>query len=33
MGVTVVVDAQGDDADQALNDIQALFDAKFGENE
>lgn len=33
MGVTVVVDAQGDDADQALNDIQVLFDAKFGENE
>lgn len=33
MGVTVVIDAQGEDADQALNDIQALFDAKFGENE
>src|SRR5690606_41559717 len=33
MGVTVVVDAQGDDADQSLNDIQALFDAKFGDNE
>ncbi|MGE8547118.1 HPr family phosphocarrier protein [Alcaligenes sp. WGS1538] len=33
MGVTVVVDAEGEDAEQALRDIQALFDAKFGENE
>ncbi|MDS1141690.1 HPr family phosphocarrier protein [Pusillimonas sp. SM2304] len=33
MGVTVKVDATGDDADQALNDIQSLFDNKFGEQE
>jgi len=33
MGVTVVVDAEGPDAEQALSDIQALFQAKFGENE
>lgn len=33
MGVTVKVDATGDDADQALADIQILFDSKFGESE
>ncbi|MBP6020913.1 MAG: HPr family phosphocarrier protein [Burkholderiaceae bacterium] len=33
LGVTVKVDATGDDADQALADIQILFDSKFGEIE
>ncbi len=33
MGVTVKVDATGDDAQQALADIQILFDSKFGEIE
>ncbi|MGB6104450.1 MAG: HPr family phosphocarrier protein [Pusillimonas sp.] len=33
LGVTVKVDAEGDDAQQALDDIQALFDNKFGEQE
>lgn len=33
MGVTVVLDAEGEDAEQALQDIQALFEAKFGEQE
>lgn len=33
MGVTVEVDAIGDDADQALSAIRALFDSKFGESE
>jgi phosphocarrier protein len=33
MGVTVRVDATGDDAQRALMDIQALFNSKFGELE
>lgn len=33
LGVTVKVDAAGDDAEQALVAIQALFDKKFGEHE
>jgi phosphocarrier protein len=33
LGVTVKVDAAGPDADQALGDIQLLFDNKFGEQE
>ncbi len=33
MGVTVTVDAAGPDADQALVEIQALFDDRFGEGE
>ncbi|MBB5214348.1 HPr family phosphocarrier protein [Parapusillimonas granuli] len=33
LGVTVKVDATGDDAEQALQDIQALFANKFGEQE
>ena len=33
MGVTVKVDAEGADAEQALGDIQVLFDSKFGEQE
>ncbi|HEY9279019.1 MAG TPA: HPr family phosphocarrier protein [Eoetvoesiella sp.] len=33
LGVTVKVDASGADADQALGEIQALFDSKFGEQE
>ena len=33
LGVTVKVDAAGDDAQQALADIQSLFDNKFGEQE
>lgn len=32
-GVTVRLDASGDDADQALAEIQNLFDSKFGEHE
>lgn len=31
LGVTVRVDATGDDADQALEQIHALFENKFGE--
>lgn len=33
LGVTVTVDAEGPQADQALADIQALFSDKFGEPE
>ncbi|SOE50201.1 Phosphotransferase system, phosphocarrier protein HPr [plant metagenome] len=33
MGLTVTVDAAGADADQALIDIQALFNDRFGEGE
>ena len=33
LGVTVKVDAAGNDADQALLDIQSLFNSKFGEHE
>ncbi|WP_442592301.1 HPr family phosphocarrier protein [Parapusillimonas sp. JC17] len=33
LGVTVKVDATGDDAEQAVQDIQALFANKFGEQE
>lgn len=33
MGVTVKVDAQGSDAEQALLDIQSLFNNRFGEQE
>ncbi len=33
LGVSVKVDARGPDEDQALADIRALFDGKFGEVE
>lgn len=33
LGVTVKVDASGPDADQAIQDIKALFDDKFGEGQ
>ncbi len=33
LGVTVKVDATGGDAEQALLDIQSLFNNKFGEQE
>ncbi|MER1968114.1 HPr family phosphocarrier protein [Castellaniella sp. GW247-6E4] len=33
LGVTVKVDAQGEDEDRALREIRALFDGKFGEQE
>ncbi len=33
MGVTVKLDATGSDADQALAEIESLFDSKFGEHE
>ncbi len=33
LGVTVKVDAEGEDAEQALAHIQSLFDSKFGEQE
>lgn len=33
IGSTVTVDAEGSDADVALDAIQALFDDKFGEGE
>ncbi len=33
LGVTVKVDATGPDEAQALSEIQALFDGKFGEQE
>ncbi len=32
-GVTVKLDASGNDADQALVEIQSLFDGKFGEEQ
>lgn len=32
-GITVTVDAQGEDATQALQAIKALFESKFGEDE
>ena len=33
LGVTVKIDAQGEDETQALNDIRALFESRFGESE
>lgn len=33
LGVTVKIDASGADADQALAEIQSLFENKFGEQE
>jgi phosphocarrier protein HPr len=33
MGVTVKLDAAGNDADQALGAIESLFDSKFGEHD
>lgn len=33
MGVSVKIDAEGADADQALQAIRALFESKFGESE
>lgn len=33
MGVTVRLEASGSDADQALAELQTLFDSKFGEHE
>ena len=33
MGVTVKIDAMGSDADQALIEIESLFDGKFGEHD
>ncbi len=33
LGVTVTVDAEGDDADEALDAIRHLFEDKFGEQE
>ncbi|WP_019939336.1 HPr family phosphocarrier protein [Bordetella sp. FB-8] len=33
LGTTVRLEATGGDADQALSDIQTLFDEKFGEHE
>ena len=33
LGVTVTVDAAGPDADQALTEIEALFNDRFGEGE
>jgi phosphocarrier protein len=33
MGTTVVIQAQGGDAEQALADIRELFDDKFGEGQ
>ena len=32
-GAVVKIDATGEDADQALAEINALFDSKFGEHE
>lgn len=32
-GVTVTIDAEGEDADRALTEIKALFDDKFGEEQ
>lgn len=33
LGVTVRIDASGGDAEQALDQIQALFESKFGETQ
>lgn len=33
LGVTVKIDAQGEDEAQALQDIRLLFESKFGERE
>lgn len=33
LGITVTVDAEGEDADEALDAIQRLFENKFGEPE
>ena len=33
MGVSVKIDAEGTDADQALQAIKALFESKFGESD
>ncbi|MFA5488538.1 MAG: HPr family phosphocarrier protein [Candidimonas sp.] len=33
LGITVTVDAEGPDQDQALEDIRRLFDDKFGERD
>lgn len=33
LGVTVKIDAQGEDEAQALQDIRMLFESKFGERE
>jgi phosphocarrier protein len=33
LGVTVKLEASGNDADQALSEIQSLYDSKFGEQE
>ena len=33
LGVTVRIDAQGEDEAQALDDIRALFESRFGEAE
>jgi len=33
MGVTIRLEASGSDADQALSELQTLFDSKFGEHE
>lgn len=33
LGVTVKIDAQGEDEAQALQDIRMLFEGKFGERE
>lgn len=33
LGVTVKIEAEGEDEDKALHDIRALFDSRFGEVE
>lgn len=33
LGVTVTIDAEGDDAEQALVEIKQLFEQKFGEEQ
>ena len=33
LGVTVKLEASGSDAEQALSEIETLFDSKFGEQE
>lgn len=33
IGITVTIDASGDDAERALTEIRALFDDKFGEGQ
>ena len=33
LGVTVKLEASGNDAEQALSEIETLFDSKFGEQE